>query len=157
MPSLASLLPATIAIVATLVFAVLAPLPALRMVAPDLTLIALFCGLSFVPASLPLVFVVVLGIWRDGIYGTPMGLSSVSYLLLWGMVHVLRGKIIKQELLAATCMFAAVSMVWRIAELGVLMLIIKWNINIYDTMVSWLLTALLYAPCHVWLRRLYSR
>jgi rod shape-determining protein MreD len=149
--------PCVLITLATLLFAVITPLPALRSVAPDIAFITLFYWLSYAQALTPFAFVALIGLVHDSLYGLPLGLSSLWYLFLWLLLYRGRRWLVKEELMPASLVFALLSLVWFLGQWLTVFAVTGQQEDVSVMLLRWLLTSFLYVPSHLLLSHIYYR
>ena len=94
--------------------------------------------------SLGYVYIFVAGLFNDVVVGTPLGISSLIYLLLCGAAAYLRNITLRPNLIKDWIFFLITILFLNFISFIVLMLIFKYEVSYFDQLVNITFTFLLY-------------
>jgi len=94
--------------------------------------------------SLGYVAIFIAGLFSDVVAGSPMGMSSLIYLLLCGAAAYLRNITLSPSLFKDWIFFLVTLLILNSLSFMLLTLISNYNINYLDQLISVIVTALLY-------------
>ena len=90
------------------------------------------------------VFIFIAGLFNDVVNGTPMGISSLCYLLLCTAAVYLRNITLRPSLIKDWIFFLITILILNFITFTCLILFFKYEINYFDQMINIIFTFLLY-------------
>ena len=90
------------------------------------------------------VFIFIAGLFNDVVYGIPMGISSLCYLLLCAAAAYLRNITLRPNLIKDWIFFLITVLILNFITFSYLILFFNYEINYFDQMVNIFFTFLLY-------------
>ncbi len=90
------------------------------------------------------VFIFIAGLFNDVMYGIPMGISSLCYLLLCTAAAYLRNITLRPNLIKDCIFFLITVLILNFITFTYLILFFRYEINYFDQMVNIFFTFLLY-------------
>ena len=94
--------------------------------------------------SMGYVFIFIAGLFNDVVSGIPMGISSLSYLLLCAAGVYLRNITLRPSIIKDWIFFLVTVLILNFITFTYLILFFKYEINYFDQMINIIFTFLLY-------------
>ena len=94
--------------------------------------------------NLGYVYIFIAGLFNDVIAGTPMGLSSMTYLLLCGSAAYLRNITLRPSLIKDWIFFLFIILILNSISIGILILVFEYEITYLEQGINITFTFLLY-------------
>jgi len=124
-------------------------------VMPALTLICIYYWNTFSPGMLPYLFLAVLGLLEDTLYGLPIGLSSTVNILFAVMLLYEHRNFGKAQFGAVWFGFALLSLIAIAIEWAIMSFYEGQMLPAGADLLRWLATCFAYPPMHLLLTRAY--
>jgi rod shape-determining protein MreD len=122
---------------------------------PLFAAIGIFYWALFRPKRMPYWFIFILGLVQDALFGMPLGISSLAYLLFRYMVGSQRRLFIKEAFWAVWAGFSGFASLLFIFIWVVMSLYHQMVLPFASSILQWIFTALCYPLLHLLYTRLY--
>lgn len=109
----------------------------------------------FYPAFLSYVFLFLAGLLQDILLQTPLGLSSLIFLLMKLIIYYRRRHLARHVFPAIWIGFGLAMSVLALLQWGILCAYYDKWLPMHNGIIQWLLTVLLYPPIHLVLTKIY--
>lgn len=122
---------------------------------PMFGIIFIYYWSLYYPKLFPAWFVLMLGLLEDILYGMPLGISSFSNLLLFGVVLSQRRFLMREPFWVQWCCFMLFSFCICIVKWVLAVILMHEFHSTNAALMQWLLTAASYIPMHWLFSKLY--
>lgn len=125
--------------------------------APMLVLQGVFYWCVYLPESMPLLFLFMLGLLQDMLYKTPLGMSSLLYMGTSYLVYSHRSRVGKAAFIAVWLGFAVVAACVCVVEWSIMSLYYNHGYSFALPATRWLITVTTYPLLHLFFTQCYLR
>lgn len=116
---------------------------------PMVGIIAIYYWAMYLPSLLPLWFVFLLGVLQDFLHGTPVGMSSLLFLLFLKFLHMQRRYLAREDFWVFWLVFCFLSLFYALVS-GMAYSLYYQSIMINDSLfMQWMYTVLIYPFLHL--------